>query len=415
MIINSSVAPVGKEDRIMLLDTLRGFAIFGILMVNMPLFFQPISTILLGANPDASLLHKASESFIKFFFEGKFYVIFSLLFGYGFWLFLSKKTDDGVNIIPSFRRRAFFLLLFGLLHIILLWNGDILLIYAVYGFLLLLFRRISDRGLVKWAIWVGMLPSILIGLWSLIYYLASSNPELKAEFDAGSASQAQFAESLVQSASNTFSSGLFSEIVSIRVQEYLAMLPGYLLIFSPMVLAMFFLGIVAARRQLLESPQHNAPMFKKLLIWSGVIGVILNAVYVVSYLKAEASSPTIWQFLSTLTHAIGGLAFGLFYVSGIAILLAKGMLKKISKYLSAVGRMALSNYLTHSLVCAFLFHSYGLGLYGKIEIWHGIVLTILIFCAQIPISVWWLRRFRFGPLEWMWRSLTYWEVQPFRL
>ncbi len=118
--------PIGQSERIGLIDALRGLAIFGILMVNMPLMFQPMSQMMLGASENASVLQIISESFIKFFFEGKFYVLFSFLFGYGFWIFLSKPTTDGQSIVPVYRRRVFFLLLFGIGHITLLWAGDIL-------------------------------------------------------------------------------------------------------------------------------------------------------------------------------------------------------------------------------------------------------------------------------------------------
>ena len=112
--MSSNLSPVPQTDRIELLDTLRGFAIFGILMVNLPLMYAPMSSMLLGSQGDGTLLHTLSESFIKFFFEGKFYVLFSMLFGYGFWIFINKTNIDGRSIVPVFRRRLFFLLLFGI-------------------------------------------------------------------------------------------------------------------------------------------------------------------------------------------------------------------------------------------------------------------------------------------------------------
>jgi uncharacterized protein len=113
-------------------------------------------------------------------------------------------------------------------------------------------------------------------------------------------------------------------------------------------------------------------------------------------------------------HAFGGVSLGLCYVSGIVLLIAAGKGEKLKIYLAPVGRMALTNYLSHSIICFLLFYSFGLGLFGKVEVWQGIILTIVIFCLQIMFSGWWLKHFQYGPFEWLWRSLTYWKVQPFR-
>jgi uncharacterized protein len=182
---NLNVSPVKQANRIILLDALRGFAIFGILMVNFPIMFQPVTSVLLGSQSDGSLLYNLSEWFIKFFFEGKFYVIFSMLFGYGFWLFMNKKDDQGKSITPIFKRRLIFLFLFGALHVVLLWAGDILVYYALFGFILLLFRRVSDRGLIKWAIWIGLIPAVLAALSAAMVGLASINPDISAQIKMG--------------------------------------------------------------------------------------------------------------------------------------------------------------------------------------------------------------------------------------
>jgi uncharacterized protein len=118
--MNAKYSPIKSSERIFLIDVLRGLAIFGILMVNMPLMYEPMTQMMLGAKPGSSVVNIAAESFIKFFFEGKFYVIFSMLFGFGFWVFMNKKQEDGSSIIPVYSRRLFFLLLFGVAHVVLL-------------------------------------------------------------------------------------------------------------------------------------------------------------------------------------------------------------------------------------------------------------------------------------------------------
>jgi uncharacterized protein len=124
--------------------------------------------------------------------------------------------------------------------------------------------------------------------------------------------------------------------------------------------------------------------------------------------------PNGWYILSTTSHIIGGISFGMMYVSIVALLFAKGKQKFLTQALAPVGRMALTNYLLHSIITAILFLPFGFGLFGKMEVWQGIVLTVLIFALQIPFSRFWLNRFHYGPFEWFWRSLTYMKIQPFQ-
>lgn len=412
--MNSIVSPVKQANRIILLDALRGFAIFGILMVNFPIMFQPVTSMLLGSQSDGSILYNLSEWFIKFFFEGKFYVIFSMLFGYGFWLFINKKTDEGKSITPIFKRRLLFLLLFGALHIVLLWAGDILVYYALFGFILLLFRRVSDRGLIKWAIWIGAIPGVLAMLSAIMVGLASANPDVSAEIKEGFAESFAFLEGFNQKASEIYSSGSFAEIISIRLTEYRMLLPG-LLFFYPVVLSMFLVGFWAARRGLISNSTNHIPFFRRVFWWGLGIGVATSMLYTISFQYANPFIPGTWETINAVSHTLGGVFLGLCYVSAIVLIHANGRDGGLMKLLAPVGRMALTNYLMHSIIAVILFHSIGFGLFGKIELWHGVLISFLIFALQIPFSILWQRYFRFGPFEWLWRSLTYLKIQPFKL
>ncbi len=407
------VSPVNQANRIALLDGLRGLAILGILMVNFPIMYEPIITMLLGSQSDGSLLNLLSEWFLTFFFEGKFYVIFSLLFGYGFWIFMNKEVSEGKSIVPVFRRRVFFLLLFGALHVTLLWVGDILVFYALFGFLLLLFRKVSDRGLIKWAIWLGAIPSLLALLGWLAVWLASLDPEAMAATQASFAESVKFMKSFRDKAFSVYSSGSFSEIVAIRLIEYRFLLPG-LLVFYPVVLSMFLIGVWSGRKGLIANYNQHIPFFRRAFWWGLGVGVVSNVMYAVSYQHAVAAIIGPWEAINAVSHTIGGFSLGVFYVSAMVLLYAKGKVW-LTHLLAPVGRMALTNYLMHSIIAAILFHPYGFGLFGKIELWHGILLSFLIFGLQIPLSTFWLKRFRFGPFEWIWRTLTYMKVQPLKL
>ncbi len=410
--MTTTSTPVSRKDRIMQIDVLRGLAIFGILMVNMQIFHTPIITMLQGYGGSASTADFISQLFIKLFFEGKFYVMFSMLFGYGFYLFMHKQTDEGVSIVPFFRRRLFYLLLFGILHVVLLWPGDILIFYALFGFVLLLYRNVSDRGLIKWAIWLSLIPVIFTALAALMIQLAMMVPEAAAEAQQGIQENMERTQNMMQEFIAIYTNGSFTEIAMVRVREWTVMLPG-LLFFYPMVLAMFLIGFWAARKGLVKNIQDHLGFFQKAFWWGLVLGLPLSVAYFWGYTKAEGQMPGPIMLLSSTAHIYGGFFLSLAYVSAIVLLVQRGKLKRFSHLLAPVGRMALTNYLMHSIICTTLFLPYGFGLFGQITHWQGIIISIAIFSVQIPLSRWWLNRFRFGPFEWLWRSLTYLKWQPF--
>jgi uncharacterized protein len=411
--MKTNFSPVQQNERVVLLDALRGFALFGILMVNMPIMFEPISSLLMGVKPGMPLHHVIAETFIKFFFEGKFYVLFSFLFGYGFWLFLQKSTENGTGIVPLYRKRLLFLLLFGLAHIALLWAGDILVFYALFGFILILFRKSSNRKLIKWAFGIALIPTILNGLMTLLLGLLSKLPEAQEAIELSTQQRMGSMQQLLENATTAYTSGSFTDMVSMRFAEYGTLLPG-ILFFYPVVLSMFLVGMWAARTRIIAEYDRNLPFFRKTWLLGLAIGLIGNALLVVAYRNANMASQDAWATLYATMHTLGGISLGAFYVSSFVLLYAKGKANGAVKLLAPVGRMALTNYLMQSLITAILFLGWGFGLFGKIELWQGIVLTVAIFTLQIPFSKWWLSRFRFGPMEWLWRSLTYGKIQPMK-
>jgi uncharacterized protein len=409
-----SIHPVTISERIQLLDVFRGLAIFGILMVNMQVFYHPISYMMIGSQSGGETLAVITESFIKFFFEGKFYVLFSMLFGYGFWLFINKQAAEGVRIIPVFRRRLFVLLLFGISHFVFLWGGDILFFYALFGFFLILSRNISDERLISWAIPLALVPSLFTLFFWGISVVFSGIPEAAQAMETGMAENAAALKSLAEEAFVVHSTGNYLEILSMRLREWMTLTQGGILVFYPVVLGMFLFGAWIARKRYVKNYQDHLPLIRKVFWWSLSLGIILNALYAISYQYSQPGILNLWAFLGTITHTSGGVSFALLYTSGIILLTAKGSLKNFNEALAPVGRMALTNYLLHSIICTTLFYAYGFGLMGKVEIWQGILLTFGIFALQIPFSKWWLSHFKYGPFEWLWRTLTYLKIQPFR-
>jgi uncharacterized protein len=405
--------PTSAGSRIQALDALRGFALFGILLVNMPYMNNPMLMVMSDLGQWKDIQDTAGLFAIKAFFESKFFVLFSFLFGYGFWLFLRKEKPNGKSVIPVYRRRLFYLFLFGAAHVVFLWPGDILIFYALFGFILLLFRKSSDRKIVKWAIGFLLVPITLAGFLALFVYLGNQNPEAKTAMEEAFRQQAEGMRELVLQAVEVYSTGTYTEMIGMRLKEYATLLPG-VFFFYPNVIAMFLLGMFAARRKYLEDISLHHKMYRKLFFWGLLIGVPSGIIYAYIFFNSTLTVPSLSTFVSAIITGFGSplLMFG--YLSGIVLLLHGGYFKKLMAMLAAIGRMALTNYLMQSLIAAVLFLNWGFGFYGEVSILEGIGITVIIYILQIIFSNWWLERFKFGPLEWLWRSLTYKSFQPIR-
>lgn len=296
--------PTLPANRIQSLDVLRGMAIFGILMVNMPLMNSPMITIISDVKLWADMPNIIATGFIKLFFESKFYVLFSLLFGYGFYLFLNKSMPENKSVIPVYRRRLFFLLLFGIAHMVLLWPGDILIFYALFGFSLLLFRKSPDKKLLRWALGFILLPIILNAIIVFFIFLAGFSPEAKAEMEAEFAQNSLEVTAIIYKALEIYPAGSFSEIVNMRLTEYGMLLPG-VVFFYPNVLAMFLLGQYAARKGYLHNTVRHIGFFRKLFRYGLLIGLPLNIIYAVIFLQVQMGQPNIWSLVASICVGFG--------------------------------------------------------------------------------------------------------------
>ena len=407
--LTQAAAPVREKERIAILDILRGFAILGILVVNMRWFNTPVGIL----TSELSLWDRPVDQVVKFLvyavFDAKFYVLFSMLFGYGFWLFMNKSLPPGKSVVRLFSVRLFILLLIGAAHVIFLWPGDILVFYALVGFVLILFRSVRDRTLLRWAVGVVAAPVILLTL----VFLGSLDSTFAAEMQKTLDERAAAMRDLADRALVIYTSGSFAQIVAIRLEEYQAILEG-VLFFQINILAYFLVGQWAARKGILAEVEAHLPLLRRLLFWGLIIGIPANLFY--AYVAVFGNLYDLGGMalaVSALTM-FGSPLLTLGYVAGFILLYRQGHLKKLGRGLAAVGRMALTNYLAHSVVAALLFHSYGLGLYGAMSPGIGLLVVAVIFGLQIPFSLWWLQRFRFGPVEWLWRTLTYRKLQPLR-
>lgn len=409
-----SIAPVQPGQRIQVIDILRGFAIFGILLVNMEFFNNSVFSYVMGLNEPTNAIDQLGRWFIAFFGEGKFYSIFAFLFGLGMAIQLHRAQEKGTRFVPFYLKRMLILLFIGLVHAYLFWVGDILILYSVLGMaLVLLFRNCRPKTLFIWTLVFLFIPILINGaLFGLVELgkMAPDGEKMMAEVLAG---QERAFESAAEKANHIYATGTFVEITRQRIEDMNFMYSMWPFMgFN--VLAMFLLGLAVGKKRIFDNIQDNLPSMRKVLIWGLIVGVIGNLLYVVAGESAQRSIPSTVLLVSIIGQTFGAPALALFYMSGLTLLAQKPSWQPRLNPLACVGRMAITNYLLQTVICTTLFYGYGFGLYGKIGVAAGILLTVLIYLIQIPKSAWWLKRFRFGPVEWLWRTLAYGQRQPMK-
>lgn len=360
------------QDRIIVLDVLRGFALFGILLVNM-LDFSGSALRLGTLGSRGSELDQLVDIAIVLLAVTKFYLLFSFLFGVGFAVQMRRMEANQRPFIGFYLRRLAVLFGIGIAHSILLWDGDILRLYAAAGVLLLVVRHLSTRALLTLAAAVAIGGTLLFGL---------------AE------NLSQVSDMLTEQAVRLYASGTYPELVSYRVGQQFG-----LDVQIPMVLVMFLLGLVVGRSGLLDQPERYQPFLRRWWKWALPVGLIGSGLLLVGYTTNSA-------WLISLSIHVGAPALSFVYLA--AVLLNADRLRG----LAPLGQMALTGYLTHSLVCTTLFYGYGFGWYDQLAPTMTCLLVIVIYGVQVVLSRWWMQRFRFGPVEWVWRSLTYGQLQP---
>jgi len=304
------------------------------------------------------------------------------------------------------------LLLLGLAHAFLVWFGDILATYAVLGFPLMLFRERRNRTLLVWTVVLFLVPLLLLGLFVGATQLALHSPEA-SEMRRELAEIRQGAQAMAATAREVYSGGSYLATLPVRASE-VAMVYRYSFMGAPGILAMFLVGLNLGRRRFLREAHRHLPAIRRWLVILACIGLPANAVLAVTLSAVDQGVPSPGLLIQQAAFTVGGPALCFAYVLGVLLLLQREQWRRRLGPLAAVGRMALTSYLTHSLVLTTVANGYGLGLYGRIGPAAGVVLALALFASQVVLSNWWVRRFRFGPVEWLWRSLSYLRLQPMR-
>jgi uncharacterized protein len=399
-------APVAAAERLEIVDVLRGFALLGILLVNITAFKSPGAPPVLGYT--GSLLDELAVFGLLVLVESKFFTLFSFLFGLGFAIQLLRAQQRNAPFGPRFARRLFGLFLFGAAHIVLLWEGDILLLYALVGGLLLLFRDAAPRTLLIWSGLLLGIPVLLYTLGLIGLTAARALPETAAQLQQA---DLDFQATLVAegvAALKLLDAGSYEDILIKRLNNY-ATTSLLLLTRVPSVLAMFLLGLYVGKLGIVQSPGLHRSLLRQVRRWGLSLGLIASLLV---GLGGAQLPPLSALFALFFNQAVAGPLLALGYAAALVLLLRSPVWLRRFRPLAVTGRMALTNYLMQSLSCVLIFYGFGLGLAGQVQPAAALLLAVGIYAGQIAFSQWWLSRFRFGPLEWLWRSFTYLRWQP---
>ena len=424
------ITPIALKARVQSIDTLRGFALLGILLMNIIAFANPFAAYYLPSIDRADTgLNLSVFMFMDIFVEGSMRTIFSILFGAGLLIFINKPNVEPRTIKSLFYRRSLLLVAFGLFNsYILLWLGDILYTYGMTGLVLYWFRDLSARKLAGISAGIILLLSLLhtasymysaeLGEATRIIEALPAGTTLTSEQeevlrDWGDFLNQQYVGvKLAEQQLRLMQSGYIDNFRGIIPINFMLQTTGFIATTFWDALAMMLLGMALFKWGLLDC-SRTARVYGAMALAGLCIGLPINTWETLAFVNSGFHFE--WAALNRPTYDLGRLSLALGYIGLIMLICKSGVLKKMQRLLSKVGQMALTNYLSHSLICNFIFMGWGLGLAGalhRIEIYY-LVLGIWIF--QIIASSLWLNYFRFGPAEWVWRSLTYKKRQPFGL
>jgi uncharacterized protein len=392
--------PVAAAERMDVLDVIRGFAVFGILLMNI----IPFSGAMMFNLGDAASLpgarfDRAGEFFLDFAVHAKFYSLFSLLFGIGFAIFLDRAAARGADPARLFRRRLVGLLIIGLVHSIFIWFGDILNVYALLGFLLLPFRRSSNRTLLIWGLAACAAPIAIYGV-ALAVALAAG---VHAAPGAG-----EGLPPFLVRAIQAFAAGTYLDVVRGNLVFTAAgWVRRILTLFIARMFGMFLIGVWAQRIGVFREPAQHRALLTRVCVWSFVLGVPASALGAWMRDPGVQLVPDVRGFIWTILLCVGSTGLCVFYASGLTLLFQKPAWRNRLMILAPVGSMALSNYLLQSVLAIAIFYGLGFGLYNDVSIVVALAIACGMFAIQVVLSRLWVGRAVYGPAEWVWRQFTY--------
>ena len=412
MTTHDGLAPVQASERVQALDVLRGAALFGVFLVNFTGFAgAPVMATegQLAALPTAGWDHLARTT-VHWLFEDKANTLFAFLFGLGFWIQMDRARARGADFERLYLRRLGVLLVIGLLHAAFLWVWDILHLYALAGFVLFALRRAPDRLLL----WGGLALAVVARLvqeaaatWGAAYDWHGLPDPYSVE--------AVLERQRVSEAGDYL--GLVEVIGRYNLVDWL--LSGLLVGWLFYALGRFMVGAWVGRKGWLQRSADYLPGFRRALWIALPLGLVLEAAWVGIEARVEVGQlpdDGAWTFAAQAVHLVAAPFLATGYVTALVVALHGRTGAWLLAPFAWVGRMALTNYVAQSFVYAVVLFGVwpGLALAGKIGTAAIVAIVVVAFAAQMAFSRWWLGRFRYGPLEWLWRGLTYGRLPPLR-
>lgn len=376
--------PISLRERVDAIDLMRGFSLFGILLINMLAFHTPLSYIdpykWFSGNMDQTIF-----TGLDIFVQASFYPLFSMLFGYGLMMQFLRAQDYGQPFMPVAVKRLLILLAFGIVHAFLIWYGDILITYALMGLLLIGMLRLSPAWLLGLGVLLYTLPHLMF---TVIMFLAVMvDPNIYIGYQEAEQSVA------------AYQSGNFAEIFSRRLTDwYYVNNPFSFIILTVTILPLMMIGAAAAKWRMIEQAAAKKKTWLMLAVGSLTVGLLLKST---PYLFDKNYA---YQYVQEM---FGGPLVSIGYAGIIALLSLNLKFMKALSPLVKAGRMSMTIYITQSIIATSIFYSFGLGLYGQVDLLTGTLIAVGIFVVQLIFAELWFSKFKRGPIEIVWRRWTY--------
>jgi uncharacterized protein len=431
--------PAPVAERILALDAVRGFALFGILVVNV----LGVSGLRAFAIDESGAIEPLLRQIVETFFQGKFVSLFSILFGISFFLQLDRLYTKNVSVYPRYWRRLSVLFLFGVLHT-QLQPGEVLMPYALCGALLLVFYKTPWKIVLAATVLLIAAPHLHTA-WTTANAMSQvtaetsvdqsgdgaagdidNDPQVAADLDSEAGDRGWEREVLPgrswdpydgPEAVRVFSSGSLAEVSAysreFTLDRWATSWAGYLWITFP--LPMMLIGLLIGRSGVLRQLDDRQGLLR-VVFWGGLaVGLGLYRLVAPAFAWASADGWNPWAgMVGNILFVVSALFLALAYGAGVFLLFRRDAVRRLLAPLGAVGRMALTNYLLQTLITTGLFWGFGLGWFGRYGAGTVEIIAIIIFASQAAFSIVWLRYFRYGPIEWLWRCGTYWQVLPLK-
>lgn len=413
----------GPSERVRYLDVLRGIALLGILPANLPSFGLPVTTAGDAHYASGGTAGVVAFHVTRFFFDYKFITIFSLLFGAGIMILRGRAEAAGRSFPRVILRRLGALWLFGVAHAVLFWFGDVLAYYALTGLVLCWASSWSPDALRRAGITLVLVPVLFMAALVPVLHLVQNDPavrpfldEIKAAggdgFVAGSTtgSWEEFFRSLEHWGpafeTEVMGQGSFLRITVVRTATWVFGVFAWGFYFAWRIAGLFLLGMAWVKSGWFVRPAGHLDAFRRMIVVGLAAGIPLQ---IVSSALELADLPPAGAMLAELAQYTGSLGLAAAYAGIVAWIVVRHGTARWLVPFEAIGRTAFSNYILQTVLCTTLFLSYGFAMFGRLDRAQLWIVVAGVWSVQLLVSPWWVARFRYGPLEWVWRAATYWK------